>query len=66
MAKTMTEAHIKKMTAGNLLDDLVHHFKSKEASNLDNSGAQAQLEYIKSCGMSDEQILDALGMDVQS
>lgn len=38
------------------LDDLVHDMKAGEASNINNSGVEAQVEYLLECGMSLEQI----------
>jgi hypothetical protein len=34
------------------LDEVVHDLKSSEASNINNSGVQAQIDYIlQSCGL---------------
>ncbi len=38
------------------LDDLVHDMKAGEASNINNGGVEAQVDYLLECGMSLEQI----------
>jgi len=45
------------------LDDLIHEVKSKEASNLNNRGITAQLEYLQRAGFSLKEIKEIIGKD---
>jgi hypothetical protein len=45
------------------LDELVHEFKSNEASNINNAGWLEQLEYVRSNGSNLEDILQLLDLE---
>jgi hypothetical protein len=39
------------------LDDLVHDLKSEEASEINNNGPEAQVEFLLDAGMTEDEIL---------
>ena len=47
-----------------MLDNLVHDAASRRASAINNDGMSAQLEYLEQCGVSDQEIADELGIDL--
>ena len=55
----ITTKDVERMRAGNTLDELVHRVKDQEASEINNKGVAAQLDFLRKSGMNDEQILDA-------
>lgn len=47
------------------LDSLVHQFKSQEATNINNQGVKAQLNYLRNeCELTDDEILTNLENNV--
>jgi predicted XRE-type DNA-binding protein len=46
------------------LDEVVHDASSKAATNINMKGMSKQLEYLKQTGMSDKEIINAVGIDV--
>jgi hypothetical protein len=59
---TITEDDIARFDSNASLDEVVHDMKSKEASCINNAGVSAQLEYLRECGMTDTQIIEAAGV----
>jgi len=43
-----------------VLVELVHEYKALETSAINNSGPEAQIEYLLSCGMTKKEILEAV------
>lgn len=48
---------------GFLLDEEVHDVKSAEAADINNSGLQAQIDYLLDAGYTEHQIRDLLEME---